>query len=153
MLRGEVAGSPFPGLASQSGLDRRVAFLGFGRDIARIMQAVDLFVFPSRYEACSLVLLEAAASGLPVVTTCAAGGVELLSTGCSRRVTNPEDPLELARVLNSLLADPAELARMGREARRIALENSWEIMAQRYLNLYRELLGEWQPDAVLGARP
>jgi glycosyltransferase involved in cell wall biosynthesis len=55
---GKTEDSPFPELANNLGISERVHFLGYRRDIAEIMRSVDLFVFPSRYEACSLVLLE-----------------------------------------------------------------------------------------------
>jgi hypothetical protein len=51
-----------------------VHFLGYRRDIPDLMRTANIFVFPSRYEACPLVLLEAMASGLPIVTAQTAGG-------------------------------------------------------------------------------
>jgi glycosyltransferase involved in cell wall biosynthesis len=137
---GDCNNSPYPRLAAELGLEHRVSFLGFRRDIARLMQSVDLFVFPSRYEACSLVLLEAAASGLPIVAARTTGGTELLSPACSVLVDDPGDEAELAATLNRLLENPAGLVRMGSEARRMALANSWQVMARRYLQLYDNLL-------------
>lgn len=137
---GDTAGSPYPHLAGTLGLESRVRFLGFRRDVPRLMQAADLFVFPSRYEACSLVLLEAAASGLPIVAGRTTGGTELLTSDCSVLLENPEDHQQLAAVLNRLLGAPSELASMGKAARQVALANSWQVMAQRYLSLYREVL-------------
>jgi len=137
---GNTRGSPYPQLAAELGLRERVHFLGFRRDVPQIMRTANLFVFPSRYEACSLVLLEAAASGLPVVSGRATGGTELLNADCSILLDDPEDHEQLAAVLNQLLERPDDLERMGREARQVALANSWQAMAQRYLILYEELL-------------
>jgi glycosyltransferase involved in cell wall biosynthesis len=139
-VAGDPTGSPYPRLAARLGLGGRVSFLGFHRDVARLMAAADIFVFPSRYEACSLVLLEAAASGLPIVSASTVGGTELLTPECSVLLQDPEDHVELAATLNRLLASPALLRRMGLEARRVALANSWQVMAQSYLQLYLELM-------------
>lgn len=136
---GSAARSPYPRLATKLGLDGRVSFLGFRRDIPQLMRAANIFVFPSRYEACSLVLLEAAASGLPIVAASTAGGTELLTPECSVLLHDPEDAMALAITLNRLLEAPAVLERMGTESRRVGLANSWQVMARRYLELYCEL--------------
>lgn len=145
---GNTAGSPYPELARKLGLAARVKFLGYRRDIPQLMRAVDLFVFPSRYEACSLVLLEAAASGLPIVAAQSTGGTELLTRECSVLVNDPDDDTELAAVLGELLASPATVERMGVAARAIAETHSWQAMASRYLQIYREL-GERRAGALV----
>ena len=71
---GETKRSPFPRMARELGIADRVHFAGYRKDVPNFMQACDLFVFPSRYEAGTLVLIEALASGLPVVTARTAGG-------------------------------------------------------------------------------
>jgi glycosyltransferase involved in cell wall biosynthesis len=138
-VAGSTERSPYPRLATRLGLEGRVAFLGFRRDVPQLMRAAAIFVFPSRYEACSLVLLEAAASGLPIVAAATAGGVELLTAECSELLHDPDDAVALAATLNRLLGAPAVLQRMSVESRRVALANSWQAMARRYLELYREL--------------
>ncbi len=150
---GNMTGSPYPRLTAQLGLEGRVSFLGFRRDIPQLMQAADVFVFPSRYEACSLVLLEAAASGVPIVAARTTGGTELLTPECSVLMEDPEDDSQLSVVLNHLLQEPTLRARMSAEARRVALANSWQVMAQRYLQLYRELLTQAQDSGVRDGRP
>ena len=151
LVAGGLAGSPYPRMAAELGLAGRVVFLGFRRDVAQLMRSADIFVFPSRYEACSLVLLEAAASGLPIVTARATGGAELLTAECSALLADTEDAARLAEVLNALLADPARLSCMGQAARRVALQNSWDVMCGRYLELYRELLEQGSDEASAGA--
>ncbi len=102
---GNTEDSPFPQLAATLGLSERVHFLGYRRDMADIMRAVDLFVFPSRYEACTLVLLEALASGLPVITADATGGAELVTPECGVVLPDSDDINALAEVLLSLVND------------------------------------------------
>ncbi|TAF07675.1 MAG: glycosyltransferase family 1 protein [Nostocales cyanobacterium] len=136
---GTTEGSPFPELANSLGISERVHFLGYRRDIAEIMRAVDFFVFPSRYEACSLVLLEALASGLPVITATATGGAELVTPEAGIILPDTDNIDALAAALLSL-QDNSLRQQMGKAARTVAEQHSWTMMAQTYLNLFAELI-------------
>jgi glycosyltransferase involved in cell wall biosynthesis len=146
---GSTEGSPFPELAASLGLSERVHFLGYRRDIAEIMRAVDLFVFPSRYEACTLVLLEALASGLPVITATTTGGAELVTPECGIVLSDSDDADALAQALLSLVSVDAErlvvrhrllMQQMSKAARLTAEQHSWTTMAQTYIDLFEELI-------------
>ncbi|MBC1223100.1 glycosyltransferase family 4 protein [Nostoc sp. UCD121] len=136
---GHTQNSPFPQLAASLGLSKRVHFVGFRRDIPQIMQGVDLFVFPSRYEACSLVLLEALSSGLPVITATATGGGELVTPECGIVLSDSDDIDALAVALLTLVSSPALIQQMGKAARSVAEKHSWTTMAQTYVDLFEEL--------------
>ncbi|MBW4424516.1 MAG: glycosyltransferase family 4 protein [Nostoc desertorum CM1-VF14] len=136
---GHTQNSPFPELAASLGLSERVHFVGYRRDIPQIMQAVDLFVFPSRYEACSLVLLEALSSGLPVITATATGGGELVTPECGIVLPDSDDINALAVALMSLVSSPALVKQMGKAARSVAERHSWNTMAKTYVDLFEEL--------------
>ncbi|MBD2292497.1 glycosyltransferase family 4 protein [Anabaena sphaerica FACHB-251] len=136
---GTTEGSPFPELANSLGISERVHFLGYRRDIAEIMRAVDFFVFPSRYEACSLVLLEALASGLPIITAAATGGAELVTAEAGIILPDTDDIDALAAALFSL-QDDSLCQQMSKAARTVAEQHSWTTMAQTYLDLFAELI-------------
>ncbi|QKQ74751.1 glycosyltransferase family 4 protein [Nostoc sp. TCL240-02] len=136
---GHTQNSPFPQLAASLGLSERVHFVGFRRDIPQIMQGVDLFVFPSRYEACSLVLLEALSSGLPVITAKATGGGELVTPECGIVLPDSDDIDALALALLTLVSSPTLIQQMGKAARSVAEKHSWTTMAQTYVDLFEEL--------------
>ncbi|MBE9210930.1 glycosyltransferase family 4 protein [Nostoc sp. LEGE 06077] len=136
---GSTDGSPFPQLAADLGISERVHFLGYRRDIPEIMRSVDLFVFPSRYEACTLVLLEALASGLPVITATATGGAELVTPECGIVLPDSDDVEALATALSSLVSDRPLMQQMGEAARAVAEQYSWSTMAQTYMDLFEEL--------------
>ncbi|WP_445635025.1 Glycosyl transferase [Nostoc sp. DSM 114161] len=136
---GHIEGSPFPQLATSLGLNDRVHFVGFRRDIPEIMRSVDLFIFPSRYEACSLVLLEALASGLPVITATATGGAELVTPECGIVLTDSDDINALATALMSLVSEQSPMQQMSQAARSVAEQHSWTTMAQTYVDLFEEL--------------
>ncbi|HLH78927.1 MAG TPA: glycosyltransferase family 4 protein [Chthonomonas sp.] len=138
-VAGDTHNSPFPAFAEKLGVAERVHFLGFRRDIPKLMRAADLFIFPSRYEACSLALLEAMASGLPIVTAQTAGGCELITPESGVVLPDPNDVSALAETLCALLAEPERLKAMGRAGRAIAERHSWEIMADQYVALFEEL--------------
>jgi glycosyltransferase involved in cell wall biosynthesis len=136
---GHIEGSPFPQLAASLGLSERVHFIGYRRDIAEIMRAVDLFVFPSRYEACTLVLLEALSSGLPVITATATGGAELVTSECGIVLPDSDDIDGLGAALMSFVSDRPLMQQMGQAARSVAEQYSWTTMAQTYVDLFEEL--------------
>jgi glycosyltransferase involved in cell wall biosynthesis len=135
---GRKEGSPFPALAEQLGVAERVHFLDFRRDMPDLMRAADMFVFPSRYEACALVLIEALGSGLPVITAQTTGGAEAVGDGCGIRLPDPEDAPALAAAMRALASDPERRRAMSEAARQVALGLTWEHIGAAYLKLYEE---------------
>jgi glycosyltransferase involved in cell wall biosynthesis len=93
--------------AERLGVTGRVRFLGWRRDVAALMAAVDIFVCPSRHEPLGNVVLEAWAHRLPVVATTTAGPAALIEDGRSGLLVPAEDAEALARAISALLADSA----------------------------------------------
>lgn len=126
------------GLARRHGLSSRVVFAGAAEEIADFYRASDLFVFPTRYEPFGLVITEAMASGLPVVTTEVAGAAELIQHDRSGLLlATPPDPDRLARLLDRLLSDERQRSRIARQARRTVEERcSPEAMTRAVLDVY-----------------
>jgi glycosyltransferase involved in cell wall biosynthesis len=136
---GTTEGNPYTQLAAKLELDTRVHFLGHRQDVSEIMRAVDLFVFPSRYETFGLVVIEAMASGLPVITATTTGAADLVTPECGRVLSNSDDIHALAQALSTLASDRERRNRMGKAARSIAEQHSWASMAQSYVDLLEEL--------------
>lgn len=137
---GILEGSPYPELAEQLGLSNRVYFLDNPSGIVpELMRSVDIFVFPSRYEPFGLVVIEAMASGLPVVTAITTGASELISPECGVVLSDTEDRKGLAEALSELASNPELRHRMGKAARSVAEDHSWQKMAQRYVDRFEEL--------------
>ena len=138
-VAGTVEGSPYPALSDELGVADRVHFLGFRRDVPALMRAADVFVFPSRYEACTLVLLEAMASATPVITAQTAGGAELVTREAGFVLEDPNDVDALADALQGLVNHPARRRAMGSAARVIAERLPWRGMAETYVRWMEEL--------------
>jgi glycosyltransferase involved in cell wall biosynthesis len=137
-VAGKTEGSPAPEQARRLGLEGRVHFLGMTKRIPALMRSVDLFCFPSRYEAHPLVVLEAMASGLPVVISSNVGSVKSFGKNFLV-IQDPDDPLEIALILRGLLADPDRRARLSAAVREQALALSWSETVAAYLRTYSEL--------------
>ncbi|WP_233869994.1 glycosyltransferase family 4 protein [Paraburkholderia adhaesiva] len=141
-VAGYLPGSPYPAMASELGIASRVHFLGLVREMPTLMRSVDAYVFPSRYEAMSLSLLEAMAAGLPVVTARTAGGAEIITPECGIVLDDPDDVSALARAVQQLADDTARRQAMGEAAARLAGQFGWARMAAQYIALYRRLAGD-----------
>ena len=137
---GNTDGSPYPKLAEDLGLSKRVHFLGYRLDVARIMQAVDLFVFPSRYEPFGMVVIEAMATGLPVITARSTGASEIVTPECGIVLSDSEDVPELTKALERLTNDFHLREQMGQAGRTIAEKHSWKSKAASYLVLFEEVI-------------
>lgn len=137
---GATAGSPYPQLAESLNLENRVHFLGFRQDVPDLMKAADFLVFPSRYEPFGLVVLEAMATGLPVVTAATTGAAELVTPACGVVLPDSDDTQALAEALSHLVkCDRQQRSQMGEAARAIAQQHSWANMASNYVDLFEEL--------------
>ncbi len=134
-VAGRHENTPWPAMAAALGVADRVHFLGFRTDMPNLMRAVDFFVFPSRYEACSLVLLEALSSGLPVITATSAGGAEIVTKDVGFVLTDSENVEALSSLMTRLTEDGTLLQDMQLAARQIALAHGWQAMARRYVAL------------------
>jgi glycosyltransferase involved in cell wall biosynthesis len=119
------------------GLESRVEFAGHVSkpDLAALYRGAACLVFPSRYEGFGLPVLEAMASGTPVVTTSAGALPEV--TGDAAIIVEPGNPVELAAGIERALADRERLARGGIER---AQRFTWTETARRTVEVYRELL-------------
>jgi glycosyltransferase involved in cell wall biosynthesis len=118
----------------------RVRFWGLQRQVEPFLQASDCFVLPSRWqEAAGLVILEAQATGLPVVASRVGGIPEYLDEGRTGLLFTPEDAHQLAEHLQRLSADVQLCRRMGQNARGLALAQfSIESRLPDILDLYRQ---------------
>jgi glycosyltransferase involved in cell wall biosynthesis len=124
--------------AAALGLGDRVTFLGrlLPAEVARLMAASAVVVLPSRAESFGAVLVEALASGTPVVATRCGGPEDIVQDGVGELVP-VEDPVALADALRRVLADPGRYDR--RRLRRFALERfGWDAIVDRVHDVYRE---------------
>ena len=137
-VAGATAESPYPAMAQELGIAGRVHFLGHVKNMGDLMVATDAFIFPSRYDPLGLVVLEAMASGLPVITASTTGASAVLDDP-EWTVEDPDDTSALTRMVRTLAGDPVLRADIGRRNRQKALEHSWDAMASSYLDLYQEV--------------
>jgi sugar transferase (PEP-CTERM/EpsH1 system associated) len=110
-------------------------------DVARIMRSFDLFVLPSLAEGISNTILEAMATGLPVLATAVGGNPELIEAGVTGTLVPRDDPESMARVMRAYAEDTELCRRHGREARRAVEERfGMPAMVEAYMGIYDELL-------------
>lgn len=103
-------------------LEDRVHLAGLRRDVATVLNDIDVLVSSSHSEAMPLAVMEAMASGLPVVATRVGGVPDMIDQGESGWLVAPNDFEEISTRLQQILATPGELARMSAAARQRAVE-------------------------------
>jgi glycosyltransferase involved in cell wall biosynthesis len=124
--------------AAALGIAEVVRFLGDRGDVRQLLQGFDAFALSSLSEGYSMALLEACASGLPIVATDVGGNREIVADGGNGLLVPAARPEALSDALAAILGDPARAAAMGRAGRDWALrEASIDTMAARYESLYR----------------
>jgi len=132
---------PYENLARQLNLSDKIIFAGAQIEMNKFYSAGDIFVFPTMYEPFGLVIIEAMASGLPVIVSKLAGAAELISNGKEGfLLDNPKDINQLAFFLDKLVNDNQLRINMGQNARKKAESFSWDKISHQILDLYSEVL-------------
>ncbi len=135
---GDSARGRYAAWLKRQGLHHTVRLLGPVADPVPLYAAADLYVQPTFYDPCSLVALEALASGLPVITTRYNGVGELIQPGIQGDVVDdPADDLLLAKAIEPLL-DPVRRRPMAAAARELALAHDLQRNYREILAVYQE---------------
>jgi UDP-glucose:(heptosyl)LPS alpha-1,3-glucosyltransferase len=127
---------PYRRLAERLGVADRIVWLGPRPDVERWYAAADAVVLPTLYEPFGNVHLEALASGVPVVTTTAAGGAEVVGPECGA-VVSPGDARAVADALRRLRG--GDHARLAAAARAAAEPFTYERQVAGFERIYRRL--------------
>jgi len=131
--------------ASDLGISEEVHFIGFCSDVQPVLDAADIFVLPSLWEALPYSLLEAMAASLPVVGTRVAGVPEVILHQVTGFLVPSQDGHALAAALRPLLNSPELRSRMGHAARdRVVRHFNEKDTIQQTLRIYRDLLKDFR---------
>jgi alpha-maltose-1-phosphate synthase len=116
---------------------RRLRYFGAvpQSELSAILQQCDVFVFPSLFEGFGQVILEAMACGLPVLTTTATAGQDVISSGQDGWVIEPGDVERMTQIMGECLSSRDSVHEMGRSARVTAERFTWAEYGRRWLEI------------------
>lgn len=128
-------------LLAAAGVDKLAWLPGTRGDVPMVLRGLDCFVLPSRAEGISNTILEAMATGLPVIVTNVGGNPELVEAGRTGEIVAAADAEALGQRMLQYMQDPEAARAAGRAGRtRVEREFSLEAMLRRYRRLYDGLL-------------
>lgn len=123
------------------GVGDRLVFAGFQRDVAAVLSALDILVFPSLWEGTPLTVFEALAMGKPIVATDADGLMDVLTDGQDALVVPRRDPGRIAEAVCTLVEQPERSARLAAGARATGARYDIQAFVHKMERLY-DLLHE-----------
>jgi UDP-glucose:(heptosyl)LPS alpha-1,3-glucosyltransferase len=134
-------------LASRLGIDGQVRFIGSASDVRPFYADADALLLPTRHDPCSLVVLEALATGLPVISTRFNGACEIMTDGVHGRVL--DDPADIAALADAIeqLSDPTTRRKMSDACLALRPMLSWEHHVDSLVGVYHEELARRRPVA------
>jgi len=128
-------------LAKELGVENKIEFTGLisHENLPSYFEKADVFVLPSLNEGMSNSMLEALASGLPLIATDTGGTKELIEEGTNGFIVKMEDSRDLADKIKILMRDENLRKRMGEASRKKAETMSWEKVASQYIKIYYKI--------------
>ncbi len=129
--------------AKELQLGSRLIFTGFRKNIENMLQALDIFVFPSYAEAYGLVVLEAMSVGLPIVSSNCDGILDIVIEGETGELVPPREATQLVERVEALIQSPEKRSRYGRLGRmRVQMHFNFDTMIDNLELLYEKSLTE-----------
>jgi len=114
-----------------------ILFFGYRADTDIVMRCMDVFVLPSFNEGISNTILEAMATGLPVIASNVGGNPELVENGVNGFLVDPSDPVQMADRVMGYISRPDIIVRHGEQGRKLAVDKfSINAMVQKYESVY-----------------
>jgi len=134
---------PYQEIAEKKGVADRVIFSGPTNEVEKAYAAADALLLPTPYDAFAMVVTEAMACGLPAVVSREAGACELIQHGINGlALEDAASVAELAYHMQTLARDRHRASGIGCRARQSVESMSWEAIAARTMEVYREVLRE-----------
>lgn len=128
-------------ISEQEGVANLVWFAGDRTDVAHLMQLFDIFVLPSINEGISNTILEAMATGLPVIATRVGGNPELVNEQQSGLLIDRQNPLSMSAAIKYYVDSPETIRQHGEFGRKLCEQRfSLQRMLQDYMNIYDQVL-------------
>lgn len=141
-------------LARELSVDGRIVFEGFRKDIAAVLNIIDVYCLPSLWEGFSIGLLEAMAMGKPVIASAVDGTCEVIQHDVNGLLITPRSESELSHALERLSADTALRERLKEKAfGAITDEFNAAKVASKTEEIYSGLLSVTQPGIVNDTKP
>ena len=132
--------------ATRDGIEDAVFFVGTRRDVPELYRAMDVFALSSLWEGGPITLLEAMASGLPVVATPVGFVPEVVRDGVNGFIVPARDPVRLGIALWRVREDPVRAAQIGREGREtVRGRYTHRHLAEKVMVVYEEVLRGFSP--------
>ncbi len=100
----------------------------------------DIFVFPSLMEGQPVVVLEAMATGMPVITTETCGMVDVIQDGFEGLLVPPANASAIETAILRLVDSPEERARLGKAAQQRMRRHSWDVAARRLAKFFERVI-------------
>jgi glycosyltransferase involved in cell wall biosynthesis len=127
--------------AKQLGIEDYMLFVGQKENVEVWLSAMDLFVLPSLWEGLPTVIIEAMASGVPIIATDIKGTQELIDSGRTGWLVPPKEPEQLSRLIIQVLASVAERKYVSDNARLAVIDRyDMSVIAGEYVKLYNKKL-------------
>ena len=127
--------------AEEPGVRDRVKLLGFRKDIAELHKAADIFVFPSLQEGLPVAVMEAMASGLPIVASKIRGNEDLISNNQGGYLVNPTDSEQVAKAIEKMIQNPKKREKMEERNLEIITKYGQETVLQKMDEFFDEIVG------------
>ncbi len=127
-------------LTDQLNLQDKVNFLGVRNDIPQLLADHDIYVMSSLWEGLSISLLEALASGIPIVATNVGSNDEIIDNGIDGLLAEPDNPEALAEKIIELIRNPDLRRRISMNAVQKSKQFSIEKTAKNYLKVYKKFI-------------
>lgn len=125
--------------ASESGIGEQIWFSGSREDVPHLLAAMDVFVLPSLAEGISNTIMEAMASGLPVIATDVGGNAELVAEGQTGYLVPRSDPFAMATAMSNYLNHSKRMEKHGAASRARAEQDfSLAVMVDNYSRVYQK---------------
>jgi glycosyltransferase involved in cell wall biosynthesis len=125
-------------------------FVGYlkGQDLSEAYASADMFVFPSALETFGLVVVEAMAAGLPVVSSRVGGVRDVVQEGVTGYTFDVNDIGGMVEGVRQIASSRARITEMGKAARAFAETQSWDAMMDEVIDIYADLIAQYSERAV-----